>query len=201
MAPRSRYTIGVHDDPALVNQELSAEVLTDGTPIVVERAMYRSGPRLFEAGAAVTAAPAPAANWHFAEGATGAYFDEFLLLANPGQISVTATVYYLLPDGGVITRQHDVPAGTRRTVWVDDEDPALADTAVSMRLEASGPIVAERAMWWPGSGDTWTGGHASLGATTSHPAGASPAWLPADRPTPSRGCSWPTLPRRQRRCG
>ena len=52
VAPRSRYTIGVHDDPALVNQELSAAIFTDGTPIVVERAMYRSGPRLFEAGAA-----------------------------------------------------------------------------------------------------------------------------------------------------
>ena len=166
VAPRSRYTIGVHDDPALVNQELSAAILTDGTPIVVERAMYRSGPRHFEAGTAVSAAPAPAASWYFAEGATGPYFDEFLLLANPGQTSVTATVNYLLPDGRVITRPHDVPGGTRRTVWVDYEDPALADTAVSMHVEATGPIVAERAMWWPGSSDTWTGGHASLGATS-----------------------------------
>ena len=31
------------------------------------------------------------------------------------------------------------------------EDPALADTAVGMRVDASEPIVAERAMWWPGS--------------------------------------------------
>ena len=109
VAPRSRYTIGVHDDPALANQELSAAVFTDGTPIVVERAMYRSGPRLFEAGAAATAAPAPATSWYFAEGATGPYFDEFLLLANPGPTSVTATVNYLLPDGSVITRQHELP--------------------------------------------------------------------------------------------
>jgi hypothetical protein len=127
--------------------------------------MYHSGPRLFEAGAAAAAAAAPAVTWYFAEGATGPYFDEFLLLANPGQASVTATVHYLLPEGGVITRQHEVPAGTRRTVWVDLEDPALADTAVSMHVDASGPIVAERAMWWPGTSDTWAGGHASLGAT------------------------------------
>ena len=169
VAPRSRYTIAVHDDPALVGQELSAEILSDGPPIVVERAMYRSGPRFFEAGAAVTAAPAPASSWYFAEGATGAYFDEFLLLANPGQISVTATVSYFLPEGGVIVRQHDLPAGTRRTIWVEYEAAALSDTAVSVLVEASGPIVAERAMWWPGSSDTWTGGHATLGATNVAP--------------------------------
>ena len=74
---------------------------------------------------------------------------------------------YLLPDGGVIVRQHEVPGRSRRTIWVDYEDPALADTAVSMHVEASGPIVAERAMWWPGSSDSWIGGHASLGATNA----------------------------------
>ena len=164
VAPRSRYTIAVHDDPALVNQELSAEIIAD-VPIVVERSMYRSDPRLFEAGAAVTAAPATSASWFFAEGATGSYFDMFLLLANPGLTSLTATVEYLLPDGGVIVRQHEIPAGARRTLWVDYEAPELADTAVSIVVTASGPIVAERAMWWPGTDGTWTGGHASLGTT------------------------------------
>jgi hypothetical protein len=47
---------------------------------------------------------------------------------------------------------------------VDFEDPALADTAVSVVVDATGPIVAERAMWWPGSGDTWTAAHATVGA-------------------------------------
>jgi uncharacterized repeat protein (TIGR01451 family) len=169
VGPRSRFTVGVHDDPALANQEISAAISTDGTPIVVERAMYRSGPRMFEAGAAVTAAPAPVSRWYFGEGATGPYFDMFLLMANPGAISLTATVQYLLPDGGVIVRRHDLPAGSRRTVWVDFEDPQLADTAVGMVVDASGPIVAERAMWWPGSADTWSGGHASLGATNVAP--------------------------------
>lgn len=169
VAPHSRYTIGVHDDPALVHQELSAEITTDGAPIVVERAMYWSEPRLFEAGAAATASPAPAATWYFAEGATGTYFELFLLLANPGAVDVTASVHYLLPDGSVVSRVHEVPAGTRRTVWVDHEDPLLADTAVAMRVEASAPIVAERAMWWPGLLDTWAGGHASLGSTYTAP--------------------------------
>ena len=78
-------------------------------------------------------------------------------------------VQYLLPDGGVIARQYPVPPASRRTIWVEYEDPALADTAVGMRVDASDPIVAERAMWWPGSSDTWTGGHASLGSTNVAP--------------------------------
>ena len=52
---------------------------------------------------------------------------------------------------------------------MDYEAPELADTAVSMQVEASGPIVAERAMWWPGTSETWIGGHASLGATNVAP--------------------------------
>ena len=165
VAPRSRYTIAVHDDPALAHQELSAQITTDGPPIVLERAMYWSGPRLFEAGAAVTAAPAPATTWYFAEGATGTFFEMFLLLANPGVQDVTATVRYLLPDGNVTSRVHAIPAGTRRTIWVDYDEPQLADTAVAMSVEASAPIVAERAMWWPGTDPTWSGGHASPGST------------------------------------
>lgn len=165
VAPRSRYTIGVHDDPALAHQELSAEIDSD-VPIVVERAMYFSGPRLFEAGTVVTAVPAPSSTWYFAEGATGAFFEMFLLLANPNAVDVMATVRYVLPDGGSLTRQYAVPAGTRRTVWVDLADPLLADTAVGMVVEATTPIVAERAMWWPGVSETWSAGHASAGSTT-----------------------------------
>jgi hypothetical protein len=57
---------------------------------------------------------------------------------------------------------------SRLTVRVNDETPvpglSLAATAVSMVLEADAPIVAERAMWWPGSAATWREAHVSLGA-------------------------------------
>ena len=56
----------------------------DGTPIIVERAMYRSNQgRTFNAGHESTGVTAPATDWFLAEGATGAFFDMFVLIANP----------------------------------------------------------------------------------------------------------------------
>ena len=83
VAPRSRYTIGVHDDPALAQQELSAEITSDcahrrRTRDVLVRAT------LFEAGATAMAAPAPSPTWYFAEGATGTYFETVPVAGQPG---------------------------------------------------------------------------------------------------------------------
>ena len=46
--------------------------------------MYRNGAgQVFAIGHAAAAVAAPSASWFFGEGATGAFFDTFLLLANP----------------------------------------------------------------------------------------------------------------------
>ena len=46
--------------------------------------MYRSaGGQIFALGHDAAAVTAPAASWFFGEGATGAFFDTFLLLVNP----------------------------------------------------------------------------------------------------------------------
>jgi hypothetical protein len=59
----------------------------------------------------------------------------------------------------------------RRTIWVDQEvlpdGRTLSDTAVGLVVEANHPVLAERAMWWPGSAGTWYEAHASAGRTES----------------------------------
>jgi hypothetical protein len=61
-----------------------------------------------------------------------------------------------------------VRAESRETVWVDqevlDDGRSLADAALSVRVESDVPILAERAMWWPGSYATWHEAHAGVGA-------------------------------------
>ena len=70
----------------------------------------------------------------------------------------------------MITKTYTVAGNSRFNIWVDQEDPALADAAVSTRITSTNgvPIIVERAMWWPGpTSDTWHEAHNSPGETTT----------------------------------
>jgi hypothetical protein len=168
VAPHSRYTIHVDDEKApLNNTDLSAQIDSD-QPILVERAMYMTtGGKIYSAGHDAAGVTSPARTWFLAEGATGVFFDLFILMANPNTAPTTANVEYLLPDGRIITKQYDLPAQSRVTIPVDGEDPALLDTPVSTRVNAPVPIVVERAMWWPSP--VWYEAHDSVGAVVTAP--------------------------------
>jgi hypothetical protein len=60
-----------------------------------------------------------------------------------------------------------VEARARFSLAVEDEDSALANTAVSTRVTASAPVVVERAMYWPGGPQGWAEGHCSGGVPSS----------------------------------
>jgi hypothetical protein len=171
---------------ALADTDVSAVITSaDGTPIIVERAMYLSSlGRLFNAGHESAGITAPATRWLLAEGATGTYFDLFVLLANPNAQAARARVTYLLPDGTTYARAIEVPGNSRQSIWVDYDRPEgttglpLADTAVSTTVEVTNgvPIIVERAMWWPGpNASDWTEAHNSAGATA-----AGTAWALAE---------------------
>jgi hypothetical protein len=161
---RSRTTVFVNSVPGLESTDVSADI-TATQPIAVERAMYRSTPaQAFALGHAAGAVAAPATTWLFAEGSSNAFFDTFLLLANPGSAPATVDVAYLRDTGGPVTRTYTVPAGARFTVFVDDV-PGLAGTSYGMRVTADLPVVAERAMYWAGGFFDYYEGHASAGAT------------------------------------
>ena len=170
--PGSRFTIWVdQEDARLAQAEVGATIrVVTGSPIIAERSMYRSLPgTAFGAGHNSAGVTAPATSWFLAEGATGAYFDLFVLLANPGTLDAAVDVRYLLPDGTVVSRSYIVAAQSRSNIWVDLEDPRLADTAVSTIVTSTNgvPVIVERAMWWPGTSATWHEAHSSPGATTT----------------------------------
>jgi hypothetical protein len=169
------------DGDSLEAAEISARI--DATaPIIAERAMYldRNG-QVFTAGHDSVALPAPAERWLLAEGATGPYFDLFILLANPSTDAANVRLRFLLGDGTVIEHHETVPAQARGTVWVDalGRDAALiarnpdyarlADTAVSTDVVVDNGvgILVERSMWWPGDSSTWAEAHNSGGVTSS----------------------------------
>lgn len=170
---RSRTNIWVNQEPGLASTDVSATIeVTNGVPIVAERAMYltRSGTPTFNAGHESAGVTAASTNWFFAEGATGSYFDLFVLMANPSTTqAATVQARYLLTTGAVVTKNYTVQPSSRFNIWVDFEDPQLANAAVSTTLTSTNgvPIIAERAMWWPNNGNEWFEAHNSAGATTT----------------------------------
>lgn len=164
----SRFNIWVNTIPGLEAAEISGVVTTSPTtPIIVERAMYlNSQGQLFGAGHNSAGVTAPALNWFLAEGATGPYFDLFLLVANPNSTAATVQATYLLSSGQNVVRTYQVPANSRFNIWVDNE-PGLANVEVSSTLSSTNgvPIIVERAMWWPLDYSQWFEAHNSPGTT------------------------------------
>ena len=167
--PNSRKTIPVDGEgPELAAVDVAAAITSD-LPIVVERAMYstRPGQPSFAAGHGAAGVTAPALRWFLAEGATGSFFDLYVLVANPNTAASDLKVTYLLPNGAPFEKLYGVGPKQRLTIYVQDEDARLANTPVSVIVESTNnqPIVVERAMWWP-KGE-WHEAHVSAGATTT----------------------------------
>jgi hypothetical protein len=171
----SRTTIPVDDvDARLANTDVSAAIAASA-PIIVERAMYKGAG--FAAGHESAGVTEPSTRWFLAEGATGPFFDLFILLANPSGRAADVRVDYLLSTGATYSKQYTVPAEGRFTIWVDDEvipngsgQRPLDNVAVSTTVTSLNdtPIIVERSMWWPGPGlaaDFWTEAHNSPGVT------------------------------------
>jgi Tol biopolymer transport system component len=162
----SRFNIWVNTIPELAGTDVSAVITSsNAVPIIVERAMYLDTQGLFfGAGHESAGVTQPATSWFLAEGATGPYFDLFVLLANPGLAPANVRATYLRPDGSTVQKTYTLGPQSRFTVWVDYEDALLADTAVSTAIVADVPILVERAMWWPGGFGSWHEAHNSYGA-------------------------------------
>jgi hypothetical protein len=176
----SRLTIWVnHEGAELSSTDLGAVFASEGPRFLVERSMYASSTvHAFSAGSSAMGSPEPLTRWLFAEGATGPYFDTYLLLSNPGDQPAEVEARFLLSSGPGPARRYVVPPTSRVTVSVDGEGGELSDEAMGAELESVNgiPFVAERAMWWPGaSPSTWTESHAAAGA-----ADAAAHWISSD---------------------
>ena len=81
--------------------------------------MYFTRPdQVFAAGHESAGVTAPQTRWFLAEGATGSFFNMFILLANPSTDAADVRCDYLLTNGQTITRTHTVGAGSRLTLNV-----------------------------------------------------------------------------------
>jgi hypothetical protein len=175
LPPNSRTTVPVDSAaPELASTDVSG-VISASQPIIVERAMYLDRPgQPFAAGHESAGVTSPSNNWFLAEGATGSFFEMFVLIANPNASTSNVTVDYLLTNGTVLTKTYAVAANSRFTIWVDEEqfpdlsgNRALSNASCSMRVRSTNnvPIIVERAMWWPQP--NWYEAHNAPGTTVT----------------------------------
>ena len=106
-----RLTIDPGSYAALRNTSFGIEVTFQDAPGIAERAMYFGTPpdTLWKAGHESAGVTAPALEWFLAEGATGPFFETFILVSNPNNQAANLTVTYLTSTGQTVTRTKTVP--------------------------------------------------------------------------------------------
>jgi hypothetical protein len=125
---------------------------TTDVPAIVESNAPVIAERFMNFGTDITAGPGvrqPSRVWYFAEGSTEGDRKSYLILFNPQNTRVDATVTYMQNDGVTAQQSVQIPASQRVVVTVGD---ALPGAAFGARVIASQPIVVERTMvFGPGS--------------------------------------------------
>jgi murein DD-endopeptidase MepM/ murein hydrolase activator NlpD len=139
-------------------------------PIIVERPMYFNyGAGNWDGGHdAVGATPhhdVGEYTWWFAEGWTGAGFDEYVTIQNPNGSAVSVELTYLFNGGTPLVRSYGVGANQRMTINVRNE--VGSNQEVAIKLRASLPVIVERPMYFNYGAGNWDGGHNTPGA--AHP--------------------------------
>ncbi|MEW6554177.1 MAG: DUF5719 family protein [Actinomycetota bacterium] len=170
----SRQTFLAND---LLDGAYEASLKLESTqPVVAERPMYfdylgpdAAAPRHWNGGHCVMGATSLGNVYFFAEGYTGAGFDEYITIQNPGASEITVEAEYQLGpgQGGPVTASYEVPAHTRRTVYVNGPEGVGEGKDASVELTSDDDFLAERPMYFNYTGygaPGWTGGHCVIGA-------------------------------------
>ncbi len=104
--------------------------------------------------------------WYLAEGATNAFFQEEILIANPTSTDANVTVAFLLSTGTEVPVTFVVPNTSRHTLRVN-ELAGLENVNASAVVTSDVDILVERSMDWPGPARR--GGHNSARAPPPAP--------------------------------
>jgi hypothetical protein len=105
--------------------------------------------------------------WYLAEGATNAFFQEEILIANPTGTTANIAIAFLPDVGPEIPFTFTVPATSRFTLRVN-EVPGLGNaTASAVVTSDNTDILVERSMYWPGPARR--GGHNSVAVPAPAP--------------------------------
>lgn len=167
VAATSRATIVAGDFAEL--QGRSFAMIVEATqPVIAERAMYfgTTPVRLWSGGHESAGVTQTSTSWFHAEGATGGFFDTFILLANPGDDGAQVRLEFLTEDGDTVEVWRTVPPKGRTTVPIESlGDPRLAAGAVATVVTSDRPIISERSTYWVGETPPWGEGHNSFGLT------------------------------------
>jgi hypothetical protein len=162
LAPQSRTTIFTGDIPELVNRSFGT-VVTFTIAGAAERAMYFGMSPLFNGGHESAGVTRTSTDWFLAEGAANSFFTTFILLSNPNATPANVTMTYFRESGGTVTRTRTIPAATRVTINLAEEDASLAAGSAATRVTSDLGIVVERAMYWPFTPSQWQEAHNAFG--------------------------------------
>jgi hypothetical protein len=127
--------------------------------------------------------------WYFAEGYTGAGFDEWITIQNSNLVPADVTVTYYTPGGTPVDRNHHVDANSRYTIYVNSDLGPNREN--SFRVSSSQKIICERPMYFRYSGlglHDWQGGSDAMGST-----GLSRRWYFAEGYTAAGFEEWITV--------
>jgi len=128
-----------------VGQDVAARITTD-EGVIVERVVSFDYHDKWQGVSTVVGANQLQTTFLFAEGTTRDGFEEWLVLQNPNNDIATVNVAYMLGDVTTINGSYQVGAHSRKTVDVNGEVGSNKD--VSMRVNSSLPIMAERPMYF-----------------------------------------------------
>jgi hypothetical protein len=114
-------------------------------------------------GHCVIGADSRAGEWFFAEGYTGPGSNQWLCLQNPGdQDALVEITYYAQKAGELPVKNETIPAGSRRTLMVNEHAGADFQLSTRIKVISGSDIVAERPMYFLYNG-VWDGGHDVVG--------------------------------------
>jgi exo-beta-1,3-glucanase (GH17 family) len=154
--PRTRRTIFVPDEVG-PSRDVSVH-LSCPHNFLAERPMYfhfeHSG-LLFQGGNSAMGAFAPRSAWFFAEGYTGASFEEWLTLQNISDSASEVVVRYLPQESAALPpRRHEIPPHSRVTIFVNEDAGPGYQVAADLRVVSGPDVVVERPTYfdpflWP----------------------------------------------------
>ena len=163
MPPESRGTTLVNALPGCNGKEISIRV--DSTqPVVAARSEYydwTGNPNYVNGGDTVTGQTKTAKTWYLAEGCTGNYFDEYILMLNPTGELANVNIEFCTSNGP-FNYQCNVAPYSRGTVAVDSI-PGLASADTAAIVHSDKDVVVERSMYL--SRDSRRGGSQTGGVT------------------------------------
>ena len=145
------------DDPELVNQSFGMNVDVRRCRASPSARCTSARDPLWIGGHESAGVTAPSPSWFLAEGATGAFFDTFVLLANPIADAEGRHVHVLCRDPARrSTMTRTIPGDSRLTINIEAEDPSTrqrrgrdaGDVDAADHRRARAVLAAIRAPQW-----------------------------------------------------